>query len=269
MNHVIIFGCGRSGTSILGELFEEMDEYSYLFEADVLDIENFEFNGPKLLASKVPKIRARNFTLYIKPLLRNLLAPKKVHKALSPGLTVNLEWLIKTLPCNYKFIFIARHPLDTICSLKPGIEAGWSHNPRPLDYKKYLKAPLVERCARHWQYINDVGFKTLTERNEVLIVLYENLVLNTRDTVQRILNYIEMTDYSISKLASYIEKVQDKTKDSYQAKKQIRWYRDDHITRINRWKNDLTKDEAESAWKIVGSTAKQFGYKLDLVVGEG
>ena len=220
-NHVIIFGCGRSGTSILGELFEHIDGYDYHFEAMLDEIKRYDFSRNRYIAVKVPK---------------------SAENDRSPGLACNIDKLIELLPPNHKFIFIVRHPLDAICSLKPGIQADWGHNPKPPNYETLLNEKLVIKCAHHWNYINDAGYKLLSSKEKLLVVKYEDLVLRTCDTVTTILKYIG-ADLDVSSLSDYISKIQDSTANSYHAKKQIVWYREDHNKRVNRWKNEILKEE--------------------------
>lgn len=240
---MIIVGCGRSGTSILGELFEHIPGYDYMFEPQFSELKNAKPAKGKALAVKVPKGDEDKRT---------------------PGLAFNIDEILSLIP-NNKFIFIVRHPLDAICSLKPGISENWSHNPKPPKHEELqANLPIEEQCAHHWNYINSVGYTELAKRVEnVLIVRYEDLVAKPHKTAEKILEHIGVHPHEISKeLEDYTSKVQNKTKKSYHAKHQSHWYRDDHKKRVAHWKKDLSKDEAKRAWNIVGDTAMEFGYSF-------
>jgi hypothetical protein len=53
VHHVVILGCGRSGTSIIGELFEHLAPYTYYSEPFFAELLEFDFARPS--AVKVPK----------------------------------------------------------------------------------------------------------------------------------------------------------------------------------------------------------------------
>ncbi|MCA9349297.1 sulfotransferase domain-containing protein [Candidatus Saccharibacteria bacterium] len=163
MHNVLILGCGRSGTSIFGELFESNYFFDYMFEPSVNDVLQ---NKPGICRRTAAKV------------------PKSSGKDNSPGLSINLEEFHKKTKADYKYIFIVRHPLDTICSLKPGIAENWSHNPKPPNYRYLQKnKSLAECCAFHWDHINRAGLDSMLSiagKDNVLIVKYEEFVNNPK-----------------------------------------------------------------------------------------
>jgi len=98
----MILGCGRSGTSIFGELFDGLANYTYESEPPFSSILSADFSLP--LAFKVPQESSNH--------------PSK------PGLSFPLDELLNVAPTT-KFFWIIRHPLDAICSLKVGISNNW------------------------------------------------------------------------------------------------------------------------------------------------
>ncbi len=100
--NVMILGCGRSGTSIFGELFEHLGPYSYHSEPPFGDIMTLAFPGP--IAFKVPRKSDR----FPPP----------------PGLSFPIDALLRKMP-DTRLFWIVRHPLDCICSLRVGIEKSW------------------------------------------------------------------------------------------------------------------------------------------------
>jgi hypothetical protein len=45
VHHVVILGCGRSGTSIFGELFEHLAPYTYYSEPSFAELMEFDFEA--------------------------------------------------------------------------------------------------------------------------------------------------------------------------------------------------------------------------------
>ena len=116
---VMVLGCGRSGTSIFGELFDHLSIYTYRSEPPFADVVDADFSSP--LAFKVPR-ESEGF------------AP-------DTGLSFPLARLRSAAP-RMRFFWIVRHPLDAICSLKVGIGKNWGHHPRPPDWEEWLaRAP--------------------------------------------------------------------------------------------------------------------------------
>lgn len=152
ISNVIILGCNRSGTSIFGELFEHLRPFRYYFEPCFDTVRAIDFSaGP--VAIKVPKMPYRG--------------------PVTPGLTVCIEDLLAVVPEPRAIFWQVRHPLDTICSLRPGILDKWSHSPRPPDWAQWMNRSLVERCARHWQFINTEGYAAV--RDFATVSQYERL----------------------------------------------------------------------------------------------
>ena len=103
-SNVKILDCGRSGTSIFGELFQQLNNYTYFSEP--LYEELLKFNNKNPVAVKVP----RESTGY----------PS------DPGLSFPLSQYLKLLPGSKTVFWQVRNPLDTICSLKVGISNYWA-----------------------------------------------------------------------------------------------------------------------------------------------
>ena len=51
-SHVLILGCGRSGTSIFGEFFQDLSAYTYYSEPPYADLKTYNYAKP--IAIKVP-----------------------------------------------------------------------------------------------------------------------------------------------------------------------------------------------------------------------
>lgn len=123
--NVLILGCGRSGTSIFGELFDHLSGYTYYSEPDFDSIIETPFDQP--VAIKVPRESSRLES--------------------TTGLSFPLGLMLDTIPEPRMIYWQVRHPLDAIASLRTGISKNWGHHPRPPDWQDWQHRPLVDQCA--------------------------------------------------------------------------------------------------------------------------
>ena len=238
--HVLILGCGRSGTSIFGELFEHLPNYTYHSEPDFEAFLNLDFSTP--VAAKVPRE-----------------SPKYTP---SSGLSFPLELLQEKLSDSIQYYWIVRHPLDTICSLKVGISRNWGHHPKPPDWQDWLSEPLVKQCAYHWNYLNTIGFEQV--KNLVKIKYFEELILETDTFAQGICEDLALDKSTVqATLNSWTQGVQNANNSKFKEAKTSQAYStNDHKVRVGRWKENLTESEVAMVWPMVEATAMQFGYLL-------
>ena len=239
-SHVVILGCGRSGTSIFGELFEHFSEYAYLSEPLYEDLKTQTFSAP--VAVKVPK-ESQGFPP-------------------TPGLSFPLPDLIATIPDPKQIFWQVRHPLDTICSLRIGIDKNWGHHPKPPDWQDWLPRPLLERCAHHWNYINSIGFEQV--KDLAMVTRFENLVSEPFAFAQSICDYIGIDAETFAKqLEIWANRVQNTNNDKFVEAKTSRAYsRKDHSVRIDRWKENLGQKEIDAIVPIIKETSIKLGYPL-------
>ena len=148
----MILGCGRSGTSIFGELFEHIPVYTYRSEPPFEDVMAADYGRPQ--AFKVPRDSDR----FGKP---------------EPGLSFPLP-AMRALRPDMRFFWIVRHPLDAISSLRVGIAQNWGHHPRPPDWQDWLGRPLVEQCAHHWAFLNRAGYGQV--KDVATVVKFEDMI---------------------------------------------------------------------------------------------
>jgi hypothetical protein len=246
--HVVILGCGRSGTSIFGELFEHLTPYRYHFELPFEALESVDFSaGP--VAIKVPK--------------------RAPGQPMTAGLPFLLGDLLAVVPQPRVLFWQIRHPLDAICSLRPGIAAVWSHNPRPPDWQEWMQQPLVMQCARHWQYINETGY--LAVQSIVTVTRYERLVEAPFDFAADVARGIGLDPVACApQLDAWAASVGNrKSPDSYEAKHQVHWSRQDHTTRIDRWRENLSDAEIEAVLPLIVNAARLHGYELPASMPRG
>jgi len=238
--HVLILGCGRSGTSIFGELFDHLDSYTYLSELPYEQLYTLDYEMP--YAIKVPRESQQ-------------IAPDK-------GLSIPLADLPNTLPQPYQIFWLVRHPLDSICSLRVGISQNWGHHPRPHDWREWLDKPLLDRCAHHWNYLNTFGYQAVADR--AVVCHFERMLEDPLGFAQEIGRGVEWDWRKEAKnLNAWARRVQNTNNaDFVEARTSQAYSRPDHTVRMGRWKENLRQEEVDALIPQVASCAEQFGYKL-------
>jgi len=234
----MILGCGRSGTSIFGELFEHIPFYRYSSEPAFDRVFSADFGVPQ--AFKVPRESAG-------------------FEVPEPGLSFPMG-LLRTRVPGMKYFWIVRHPLDAIASLRVGISKNWGHHPRPPDWRDWLRRPLLERCAYHWAFLNMQGYNQVA--SFAALRTFEDMIRNPLEFAQGICREIELDPHSVAEaLASWACRVQDTSNDAFIEAKTSRSYsRPDHSRRIGRWRENLSQADVMQVWPIVAKTAERFGY---------
>lgn len=244
----LILGCGRSGTSIFGELFEALPGYRYWSEPALGDLPTPAVRslglGPiahaDALAVKVPRSGLRGD------------APA--------GLPEPLDRMVGQLAAPVVVFWIVRHPLDAICSLRPGIGDGWAHHPRPPDWEAWEDQPLVERCAHHWATINGAGFEATG--GAATVVRFEDLIADPAAFARHVAALVG-ADATAPAVAAWAARVRDRNDEHFvEAQTSRRHSRPDHERRVGRWQEDLSADEVSAVVPIVATAATTFGYDL-------
>ncbi len=235
----MVLGCGRSGTSIFGELFDALPEFEYHSEPD------FE----------VWLHRARTTRTAVKVPTESPGHPPE------EGLSFPLHAVDSEHPGTQVF-WIVRHPLDAISSLRVGIADGWGHHPRPADWRAWADRSLVERCAHHWATINRFGYEQVAER--ATVVTFEDLIARPQHLADTICAAVGI-DPAIraTETGDWSARVQDTNNEAFvEAMTSRPRSRADHTVRVGRWRENLSDEEVERAAPIVADTASSFGYRL-------
>ncbi len=240
MTNALILGCGRSGTSIFGELFESLHGWRY--ESEPLVDEIPTPGSGECLAVKVPRARADD-----RPPI---------------GCSVDPDELRRIIPEPCTVFWQVRHPLDAVCSLRVGIADDWGHHPRPPDWQEWLDRPLVERCAHHWAVINGpghdaVGVDAVTNR-------FEEMIRDPQASAERALREVGVDPGSMrDEVSAWAARVQDTNNEQFvEAVTSRRRSRPDHDRRVGRWRQNLAAAEVASIVPIVAAGAARFGYEL-------
>lgn len=238
--HVMVLGCGRSGTSIFGELFDGLGPYAYRSEPPFGEVMAADYSTPQ--AVKVP----HESPGFATP--SGLSFPLRDYLAVAPGA---------------KLFWIVRHPLDAVCSLKVGIDQDWGHHPRPPDWRDWLGRPLLDRCAHHWAFLNTVGFAHVEGLAEV--VRFEAMIADPLGFARAVCAEIGAdATAQATHLERWAARVQDTNNAAFVEARTSRGYsRPDHERRVGRWRESLTREAAQALWPIVAEGARRFGYGLD------
>lgn len=238
--HVVVLGCGRSGTSIFGELFRHIPGYTYISEPPFGDLRGYDYTTP--VAVKIPRPTAG--------------------RPVSPGLPFLVDELLAVVPEPRKIFWLVRHPLDAICSLRVGIGKNWGHHPRPPDWQSWLSEPLLRRCAHHWLHINTAGYDCV--RHLAAITRFEDMILDPLGVARRTGESAGIdTSACDRQLRGWANRVQNENNEDFDEAETSKSYsRPDHATRVGRWRENLSADEAADLIPLVSSTAAQFGYAL-------
>jgi hypothetical protein len=241
VKHVCVLGCGRSGTSILGELFQSIPNYRYYPEPEWSEFKSIDFSTP--VAVKVPRTAPG-----VDPTI---------------GLPFNMDELYRYFPRSGILFWQLRHPLDTVCSLQVGISKNWGHQPRPHEYKDWLNRSLIEQCAYHWNYINTRGFQQV--KKMAVVNRFEDMILNPCKTALSCLKLAEIPieKQVLAQVNAWSGRVQDEDNEKFQEADCSRPYsRNDHKHKVGRWKENLSAEEIAIVVPIVSEGAKLFDYEL-------
>jgi hypothetical protein len=239
-SHVLVLGCGRSGTSIFGELFEALPGFTYSSEPDLTDLPVLA--PGERLAVKVPRERPESHP--------------------PPGLPVALPELFSALPEPLVVFWQVRHPLDAVCSLRVGISQDWGHHPRPPDWEAWADRPLVEQCAHHWAVINGAGYDQV--RDVAVVSRFEDLIGDPSAAAASAVRAIGVNPVAVeAELQRWADRVRDTNDERFVEAITSRPHsRPDHERRVGRWEENLTAEEVASILPIVAPAAARFGYSL-------
>ncbi len=237
---VCILGCGRSGTSIFGELFQALPQYEYLSEPDLQTLYQRDFKQP--VAIKVPRPGPDDAT--------------------SAGLPFLWPNFMELFPIPPLLFWQVRHPLDTICSLKVGIAKNWGHHPRPTDWKDWLQQPLVAQCAYHWNYLNTVGYEQL--KDHARVSYFEDMIAQPLAFAQSNLAETGIDYQSIkNEVETWAHRVQDSNNEKFVEAECSRVYStQDHKRKVGRWRENMTPEEVILALPLIERGAVNFNYRL-------
>jgi len=236
----MILGCGRSGTSIFGELFDHLTPFSYYSEPPFAELVRMNFSQP--IAIKVP-------------------AESEGYPP-TEGLSFPLPVLLALTSSPLQYYWQVRHPLDAICSLRVGIANKWGHHPKPPDWQEWLDRPLLEQCAHHWAYLNTIGYQQV--RQFAKVKKFEDMLENPLQFARSIAEDVGVERATHEQeLATWAKRVQNtNNKNFVEAETSKNYSRKDHLVRVERWRENLTLDQVAQVLPIIDDAATLFGYDL-------
>ncbi len=161
------------------------------------------------------------------------------------------------------YFWQVRHPFDAIASLRPGIANNWGHHPRPPDWQAWLTAPLIERCAHHWQFINEFGYAQV--RDVALVCTFESMIRDPHRFARRAASAATVDVAMCTPvLDRWAKTVQNTNNEQFvEARTSRNLSRPDHVVKVGRYRENFDATELARILPIVKATAMNFGYQLD------
>jgi hypothetical protein len=224
----------------VGELFEHIPQYTYHSEPAFQALNTFDYRQP--VACKVPRP-----------------APEQ---ACSPGLPFEVKEFLAVFPAPRVLFWQVRHPLDAICSLRPGIQNNWGHHPRPHDWETWRHQPLLIQCAHHWNYLNTVGYQQI--KDLVIVNTFEAMIDNPFEMAVRMCQMAGIdTSTCEADITDWAARVQNENTAQFVEAKCSQYYsRPDHVKKVERWKENLSDEEVQAILPLIQEGAANFGYAL-------
>lgn len=242
MHHAVIMGCPRSGSSILGELFEYLPGYQYMFEPEQSLVEKwFQDNPTGHVAVKFPK---------------------GTPSILGCPCDWTRYWGVSRKPL--QVIWIVRDPRDCVPSLLPGTISNWKLGLRPGDDASvvYDGDENWQGASNTWNVVNSKVWNHILEISEQVphVVRYEELVGKTDEVVRELLSLLEYEE-SVD-IVPYCERVTNFAGVSEAAVQTI-WTRRVHSIRVGRWRQHVHERHLKIIRNTCSVTAKKFGYDVE------
>lgn len=163
----------------------------------------------------------------------------------SPISTVFYKCLYKEFPKS-KFVFLIRNPLDVI-----------------LSYSKIKNNPASNPMYSSWKWNNSIkAYDYLLKKGcDIHIIKYEDLVLNSEQTVNQLLCFLNLKVEKITQTKSI-----EKNEDMLSAGEYIHHqnlYKPISNNSIDKWKKELNKQTYKKVLPIIRQNAIRFGYDLN------
>jgi hypothetical protein len=237
--NIVLFGCPRSGTSLFLETFATLGWSTY-FEPGM------DFVTDSLMAEGTTRKQSW--------VIKN---PIDLGGYRTPGLSCNLDTL-RAAVGDAKMMWVVRHPLDTVCSLRPGLEK-WQHQPLP---PSWLRLHGDARGVEMWRWVNGTGKAAVGD--DVPVLRYEDLLLHASTQVKAIGLHADVEFPQT--LVSAVEKAVSLVPGVREAAHQGRWTTP-HAHHLDRWRDDMTVNQAQYACDELRVVARHFGYYLPEQVG--
>lgn len=257
MDIAFIVGCARSGTSILGELVGIHPRVMYAYEEPIwrklAETDNHAVSVDDISPHRRKKLREH---------MKHYKRKNKIVVEKNPRHVVRVPFVKSIFP-EAKIIHIVRDGRDVSCSLKSGLcGKTWAHvrPPRWREIEQNYQG--VVRCAHAYHDIMNIAIKDLKDIDH-LQVKYEDLVVDPLKIARQIFNYIGLP--LDEKVINFTKKIQNDMKDSYVARNQLRWYKEDHSVRMGRWKENMTEEEQNYVNELLSPILDYYEYSSEFI----
>ena len=259
---VFLVGCARSGTSIFGEALAAHPRIAYLFE--VSSIWNSlvpEREDHRLSASDLTAGLAEPIYAALADARKDLAGDVLLEK--NPKHVLRIPFLRALFP-DAKVLHIIRDGRDVTTSLMfRNRGTNWGHLEVPgwRDLlEEYPEAHHI-RCAHQWRIAIETARGDAEELPDgsYLEVRYEELVRSPLETLEPVFDFLGLD--VAPEVRAFAEKIQDETRGSYHAKKQVRHFVDNHKKRIGRYEENLSAEQIAEVEAACGGLLAVLGYR--------
>jgi len=271
---VWILGANRSGTTWLGRQLELDDNFlmnepligehlgiSFLRMNELVREHDVNKNRDDYFFSEKYK---NEWRFYLRKLVLNRIYSqfKNISKNViikEPNGSVGSDIISEFIP-NSKIIILLRDPRDIIDSRLDALsEEGWSAKKGWIAISEKNRIEFIKREALKWVQLVKVLMKVYEnhQKNNRIILKYEELRVNTFEVLQKIFNFIDsnMDEKKIKKIIDTLsfEKIPSKEKGAGKRKR---------IAKPGKWREQFNQEEIEKLNQIMGETMKNLGYSI-------
>ncbi len=262
---VFLVGCARSGTSILGEVIAAHPRVTYLYEASGIwnrllpGRPDHRLTAADATAGIAARVRAELSERLAEP-ARDILVEK------NPKHALRVSFLDAIFP-DCRIIHLIRDGRDTAASLmfrNRGPEWGHLKIPGWEDLMGRYPGANHIRCAHQWRDSVSIaraeGRAMSPQLNlpRYFEVVYEDLIRRPEAAVGAILEFLGLP--FATEVRAILPRLQDSTRGSYHARRQVRHYVDNHAHRIGRFRENLTPGQIDEVTAVCGDLLRELGY---------
>lgn len=227
---IMITGLGRSGTSILGEIFQKHPATSYRFEP---------FSGD---ANRIGSIKAA--------------PPDRVLVCKDPTLFLFFAEALERWP-SCRFVIIERDLRDVACSVASAMKAGkiskrstWLAERRGVPHsvrEEVAHLPTRAMILAVGKYLRDTYIQGI-QGEGVFRVQFEELLTDTDLVVRRLFEDLALS--WDNQVKEFLPNVADRVS-VHVNKNSSNLFVNDHLTRIGRWLSEFTEEESTIAERLM------------------
>jgi len=157
------------------------------------------------------------------------------------------------------FVFIVRHPLDTVASMASSPSFATSH-PEDLDIARVVREFGVTdyAWAHHWMRVN--GCLTAFAENHLdrsIVLKYEDLVRVPHETMRTVLAFLG-EDWSTISIEAAFEMHHTEGYQDWKITKTASV----HTSSVGKWRA-WAQNDVDELWQIVAPLAERYGYAVD------